>query len=64
METLLLALGLVLVVEGLVYVLAPSIVEDLLDALRRLPVPARRHIGAIVLVTGLLFIWIARNLGA
>ncbi|HAM91623.1 MAG TPA: DUF2065 domain-containing protein, partial [Rhodobacteraceae bacterium] len=33
MEVALLAIGLVLIVEGLVYALAPSLVEDLLDRL-------------------------------
>ena len=33
-EVALLAIGLVLIVEGLVYALAPSLIEDLLDRLR------------------------------
>ena len=36
-ETALLALGLVLIVEGLVYALAPSLVDQLLIALRSCP---------------------------
>ena len=40
--TALLALGLVLLLEGLVYVLAPSLIEDMLRALRELPPEARR----------------------
>ncbi len=40
--TALLALGLVLIVEGLVYALAPSLVEDLLAALRSLSENQRR----------------------
>ena len=35
-EVALLAIGLVLIVEGLVYALAPSLIEDLLDRLRTL----------------------------
>lgn len=60
----LLALGLVLIVEGLVYVLAPSLVEDLLEALRAMPPEARRLIGALALVLGLILVWIAKALGA
>lgn len=62
--TLFLALGLVLIVEGLVYVLAPSLVERLLEALRELPETARRQIGGLALVTGLILIWIAYQFGA
>ncbi len=64
MATALLAIGLVLLVEGLVWVLAPSIVERLLEAIRDLPEPARRQLGALALVTGLILIWIAKQFGA
>ena len=50
--TALLALGLVLLLEGLVYVLAPSLIEDMLRALRELPPEARRMIGALMMVIG------------
>ena len=63
MGTVLLAFGLVLIVEGLVWVLAPSLVERLLEALRDLPEPARRQVGALALVTGLILIWIAYQVG-
>ena len=64
MATVILALGLVLIVEGLAWVLAPSLVERMLEALRALPEPARRQIGALGLVTGLILLWIAHQLGA
>lgn len=64
MATILLALGLVMIVEGLVWVLAPSIIERLLEALRDLPEPARRQVGALVAVSGLILVWIAYRLGA
>ncbi len=63
-ETTLLALGLVLFVEGLVYALAPSLIEQLLIALRAMPVEARRLMGLITLVLGLILIWAAKTLGA
>lgn len=63
MGVVLLALGLVIVVEGLVYVLAPSLVEDMLAALRNMPIEARRVAGALALVTGLALIWFAAALG-
>ena len=52
-STLVLALGLVLVLEGLVFALAPSRLEDLLQMLARLPESARRLIGALALVLGM-----------
>lgn len=63
-ETALLALGLVLIVEGLVYVLAPSLIDQLLIALAALPLEARRLMGAIALVLGLILVWAAKTLGA
>jgi uncharacterized protein YjeT (DUF2065 family) len=58
-----LALGLVLIVEGLVYALAPSLVEDLLAALRDLPLETRRLVGLVALAVGMLLVWVAANLG-
>ncbi|MCI5094711.1 MAG: DUF2065 domain-containing protein [Rhodobacteraceae bacterium] len=63
MATVLLALGLVFIVEGLVYVLAPSLVERMLEALRSLPENARRQLGLLAVVSGLLLLWIAHQLG-
>ena len=45
MEMALLALGLVLVVEGLAYALAPSSIEAMLELLQRMPIEQRRMIG-------------------
>ncbi len=63
-ETAILALGLVLLIEGLVYVLAPSLVEELLRMMREMPIEARRMIGALMVVSGLLLVWGAKALGA
>jgi len=62
--TLGLAFGLVLIVEGLVYALAPSLVEDLLTALRALPLARRRQVGLAALALGVLLVWVADALGA
>lgn len=58
-----LALGLVLIVEGLVYALAPSLIEDLLEALRQMPVEARRIAGLVAMTVGLVLVWLASALG-
>ena len=59
MEYVALALGLVLILEGLVYALAPSLVEQMLAALRELSLEARRLIGFFCIVIGLIFVWCA-----
>ena len=61
---ILLAIGLVLIVEGLVYALAPSLVEDLLEALKNLSLEMRRTFGFLVLVLGVCFFLAARAMGA
>jgi hypothetical protein len=63
-ETALLALGLVLVLEGLVYALAPSIVEELLEMLRSFSEGQRRSMGLMAVALGVLVVWIAKSLGA
>jgi hypothetical protein len=60
----LLAIGLVLIVEGLVYALAPSLVEDLLDMLKTLPQETRRLMGLAALALGVLLVWVAKLLGS
>ena len=62
--TAFLALGLVLIVEGLAYALAPSLVERMLEAMRQVPDIARRQIGGLALVLGLILVWVAHQLGA
>ena len=53
-------IGMVLVIEGLVYALAPSLVERLLEALREMPLDARRNLGLATLVTGIILWWLAK----
>ena len=62
--TIFLALGLVLIIEGLAYALAPSLVETLLAALRQIPEPARRTLGLLAVVAGVALVWLAKLLGA
>ncbi|WP_085796933.1 DUF2065 domain-containing protein [Falsiruegeria litorea] len=63
MATILLALGLVLIVEGLAYALAPSLIERMLEALRQIPQGARRQVGLLALVSGLILVWLAHQMG-
>ncbi len=63
MSWLLLALGLVLVVEGLVFALAPSRLEEMLALIARMPVETRRLIGLTALAIGATLVWAARLMG-
>lgn len=64
MSTVLLAVGLVLVVEGLVFALAPSRVDEALELLRKLSPETRRFMGLGALAIGVLLVWISRILGS
>jgi uncharacterized protein YjeT (DUF2065 family) len=58
-----LALGLVLIVEGLAYALAPSLLERMLQLLVDTPEQALRLMGALSIVAGLILIWLAYVFG-
>jgi uncharacterized protein YjeT (DUF2065 family) len=62
MSLVALALGLVLVVEGLVLALAPRRVEDALRALASLTVENRRLVGLGALALGVALVWLFRPL--
>jgi uncharacterized protein YjeT (DUF2065 family) len=56
-----LAIGLVLVVEGLVFALAPSRLEDLIKALADIPQETRRLLGLGCVGLGVLLVWLAKG---
>ena len=61
MTFLLLALGLVLVVEGLALALAPSRMEDVLRLIATLSPDQRRMIGLAAVALGVALVWLARG---
>ena len=61
MEVLLTAIGLVFVIEGLVFALAPSRIEELLRMFAEIPVETRRVLGLGAIALGVLLVWF--NLG-
>ncbi len=61
MTIVLLAIGFVLVFEGLVLALAPSRIEEAMRLLMTLPVDRRRLIGLAALAAGVVVLWIARH---
>lgn len=63
MATILLALGLVLIFEGLIFALAPDRVEEVLRLLASLPPETRRLIGLLALTAGGILISLAALVG-
>lgn len=63
MAWILLAIGLVLIVEGLVVTLAPSRIEEFLALLARMPVDTRRLVGLTALTIGATLVTVARLAG-
>ncbi len=64
MTLLLLAIGLVLSVEGLALALAPSRMEELLARFSAMPRDQRRVLGLGAMALGVMLVWLARHLGA
>jgi uncharacterized protein YjeT (DUF2065 family) len=52
-----------MILEGLVYALAPSLLERMLEILSEMPQSAVRQIGALVVVAGLVLVWLAFQIG-
>ncbi len=48
-----------LIVEGLAYALAPSLVERMLEALAAMPLDARRVLGLATAAAGVAVLWLA-----
>lgn len=62
MVWLLTGLGLLLLIEGLVYALAPSLIESLLAALRELTLEQRRVFGLLAMALGVVCLFAAQAL--
>lgn len=58
MSHVILALGLVLAVEGLVLALAPRRIEDALRLIASLGIDQRRMIGLVALALGVGLVWL------
>jgi uncharacterized protein len=63
MTLVLMAIGLVFVVEGLAFALAPLRIEDALRWLQDMPVERRRKLGLAMVTAGVVLVWIGRSLG-
>ena len=60
MSILALGLGLVLIIEGLVFALAPSRLDNLVRAMNALSRDQRRMIGLVALALGAGLVWLSR----
>ncbi|MCK0149006.1 DUF2065 domain-containing protein [Marivita sp. S6314] len=60
-ETILLGIALVLIIEGLAYALAPSLIERMLEAMRAMPLDMRRLIGVSAIAAGVAMLWILKS---
>lgn len=57
------ALGAVLVFEGLVLALAPGRLDDILRMIAELPIETRRMLGLAGLALGTALLWLGQGLG-
>jgi len=60
-QDLIVALGLVLVIEGLLYALFPDALRRMLYSLLETPAQTLRFGGAAVALVGLLIVWLVRS---
>ncbi len=51
----------VLIIEGLAYALAPSLIERMLEAMRAMPLDLRRLIGVSAIAAGVAMLWILQG---
>ncbi|MCK8464866.1 DUF2065 domain-containing protein [Aliiroseovarius sp. S1339] len=61
MSVILLGIGLVLVIEGLVFALAPSRLDDLVQFMAEMPRDQRRVIGLVALALGVMLVWLSQT---
>ncbi|QMU57311.1 MAG: DUF2065 family protein [Boseongicola sp.] len=61
MSIILLGLGLVLVIEGLVFALAPSRLEELVKIIAEMPLETRRALGLGCVALGVFLVWLAKS---
>lgn len=61
MSELIVALGLVLVIEGLLWALAPRFGQRMLEAAAEMPESSLRTAGAVAVAIGVLIVWFVRG---
>ncbi len=61
MSDLAVAIGLVLVIEGLLWALAPDFGRRMLEAAAQMPESSLRTAGATAVAAGVLIVWLVRG---
>lgn len=61
MTDLLVALGLVFVIEGLLYAIAPDGMKSMMAQMQSVPVSTLRMTGLIAMVLGVGIVWLIRS---
>ena len=60
-QTILTGIAMVLILEGLAYALAPSLIERMLEAMRAMPLEMRRLVGLSARAAGVAMLWILHS---
>lgn len=61
MKELAIAVGLILVIEGLLYAIFPSVMKNMLNLMRDLPVTKLRSGGLIFALLGFIIVWYVKR---
>lgn len=61
MNDLIVALGLVLVIEGTIYALAPGALKNFMRKAEEVPEQSMRLGGALAVALGVLIVWLVRS---
>jgi uncharacterized protein len=61
-STILTALGLVLVIEGLTYALVPAQLKRMMAGMLSMTDEQMRIVGTVVLAAGVVVVWVARSI--
>lgn len=61
MQDLLVAVGLVLVIEGLLWALAPTFGRRMLEIASEMPESSLRTSGAVAVAIGVLIVWLVKG---
>jgi uncharacterized protein YjeT (DUF2065 family) len=61
MKDLILALGLLLFIEGLFFAIFPTRIKNMLKAIEKIPETKLRSAGVFFLILGFLIVWYIKN---
>ncbi len=56
------AIGMVFVIEGLLYVIAPYRLKSMMAMMEKIPPETLRNLGVFAVALGVFIVWVARSL--